>query len=211
MMPAYVAIPALALAALCSAAAMWAGVKDESYATVAWSAAAFATFAIAVSWVLNRSQWLSARADGEAWRQQLSALRRNGQLSAVVYAWGAVALFAMYALTGLYWQHGLQYAGGMALFSALIYAWSHLARPDAALATPQWTKRAARLNLVHGGAAAIATVVFLVSGKLWVPRPDWAANIVFVAGGVLITSFCALAAFTHACILGNSDAPEPSS
>lgn len=194
-MPASLAFPALAVAALCSVAMMWSGVKDASFSATAWSAAAFAAVVVLVALQLNMQKW-SADNPGTIGERQLKALRRNGQLSAIVYAWGALAMVAMYKFAGLYWQHGLQYASGMLLFAAIIFGWTHYARPGERFATPQWLQRAKRLNLLHGGAAAVAAVIFLASGKLWVDRPDWAANIVFLAGGVSIVALCALAALT---------------
>lgn len=194
-MPVHLALPALAFAALCSAAMMWDGVSKGSFTETALSAAAFAAIAVLVGWHLNSRRWRGDDADEAG--HQLEAMRRNGQVTAMVYAWGAVAMVAMYKLTGLYWQHGLQYAAGMLLFAAMIYGWTHLSRPGGPMEQAPWPQRAAQLNVVHGSAAAIAVVIFLISGKLWANRPDWAANIVFLAGGFSIMSLCALAAITH--------------
>lgn len=196
-MPATVAFPALALAALCSAALMWAGVSDQNFSATAWGAAAFAVIAVLAGWHLNRPHW-SRHDGGDVPARQLRALRRTGQVSAIVYVWGALALVAMYKLTGLYWQHAIQYACGMLLFAAIIYGWSRRAAPGGPYATPAWGARAAKLNLLHGAAAAVAAAIFLFSGKFWVPRPDWAANIVFLSGGFSIIALCTLAAITHA-------------
>jgi hypothetical protein len=187
----------LILAALCSAAMMWSGVKNISYATTAWSAAAFAVAAAAIGLAVNAPQWSEAIAVGSVAERQLEAMRGNAQLCAIVYAWGAGALAAAYKLTWLYWQHGLQYACGMLLFAAIFFGWSQLARPGGRFANSDGAKRAAQLNVVHGGAAAIAAAIFLISGKFWVSRPDWAANLVFLAGGFSIISLCLLAAITH--------------
>lgn len=198
-MPTQVRFAIVTLAALASAGLMWHGVATSDASLAASSAAAFAAVTALVGALGN---WYDCRQFtdlSEVWQRQLSTLRHSGQLSALVYAWGAVAMLAMYKFAGLYWQHGLQYAAGMALFAALIHVWSRLARPGGELFTPTWAARAARLNVVHGMAAAIATALFLISGKLWVPRPDWAANIVFLAGGFAIMALCALAAVTHWC------------
>lgn len=196
-MPMRIARPLLIVAALCSAAAMWSGVKNVSYSTTAWGAAVFAVLVAACGLMLNVAFWSGAAEGGSIAERQLNAMRGNAQLCAIVYAWGAVALAAMYKLTWLYWQHGLQYACGMLLFAAIFFGWSHLARPGGRFATPDGAKRAAQLNTVHGGAATVAAALFLISGKFWVPRPDWAANIVFLAGGFSIISLCLLAATTQ--------------
>lgn len=187
------AILILIIGAVGSAVMMWAGVNDRSFTATAGSAAAFAVLAVLIGWLVNRQ----ATGGGDA-ETQLLALRQNGHLSAIVYAWGAAAMAAMYKLTDLYWQHGLQYAAGMLLFAAVIFGWTHLSRPGGPMATAQWLTRAARLNLVHGAAAAVAVAIFLLSGKLWANKPDWAANIVFTAGGICIVALCLIAAITHA-------------
>lgn len=189
------AIPLLLVAGAGSAVAMWAGVRERSFEATAWSAGAFLAAVLLIGWLVNRSLRRASPA-ADAGEAQLLALRRNGQVSAIVYAWGAVAMAAMYKLTELSWQHGLQYAGGMLLFAAVIFTWTHLARPGGPMAVAPWPARAAQLNLVHGAAAAIAVAVFLSSGKLWANKPDWAANIVFTAGGFAIVALCAMAALT---------------
>jgi hypothetical protein len=197
-MTARFAVMCLAIAVVCSAVMMWAGVNDRSFNATAWSAAAFALVAALVGWQLNRQDPPLPTGDDGAMRLQLQALRHNGQLSTLVYAWGAAAMAAMYKLTDLYWQHALQYAAGMLLFAAVIFGWTHLARPGGPMATAPWLARAARLNLLHGATAAVAVIVFLISGKLWAAKPDWAANIVFTAGGFAIVTLCTMAALTHA-------------
>ena len=183
----------LVTAALARAALMWFGVSGQNYPGTVWSAAAFAAFAVITSFLVNRSFWKAQR-DGEP----LAAIRTNALLAAIIYAWGGLAMFVTYKLTDLYWQHGLQYAIGMAAFAALFIWWHRESRPGGRLASAEWVSRSKILNLVHGGAAAIATVVFLASGKLWADRPDWAANLVFLAGGVSIAALCAFSAVTNA-------------
>jgi hypothetical protein len=196
-MPITLARAVLIIAALCSAAMMWSGVKAADFTATAWSAAPFAVLAALIGLAVNIPRWTQAAAGGSVSSEQLNAMRNNAQLCAIVYAWGALALAAMYKLTGLYWQHGLQYACGMLLFAAIFFGWSHMARPGGRFATPEGAKQAALLNVVHGGAAVVAAASFLISGKFWVARPDWAANIVFLGGGFAIVSLCLLAAITH--------------
>lgn len=189
------AILGLLIAAAGSAFMMWIGAGDRSFATTAWSAAAFLAVVL-LGGILSNLALRNASRAGDSADMQLMALRHNGRLCAIVYAWGAAAMAAMYKLTDLYWQHGLQYACAMLLFAAVIFAWTYLARHGGPMATPPWPARAVRLNLVHGVAATIAVVVFLASGKLWANKPDWAANIVFTAGGLSIVALCSMAALT---------------
>ena len=41
-------------------------------------------------------------------------------LAALVYAWGATAMFAIYSLSGLYWRHWWEYGAGMSLIAGCI-------------------------------------------------------------------------------------------
>ena len=43
----------------------------------------------------------------------------NTVLAALVYAWGATAMFAIYSLSGLAWRHWWQYGAGMTLLACL--------------------------------------------------------------------------------------------
>lgn len=187
------AVSVLIVAAIGSAVMMWSGVRDGSFSATAWSAASFVAVAVLVALLRNKEHWGTGIATVSAASRQLNAMRENAQLCAIVYAWGAVAMVAMYKLTGLYWQHGLQYACGMLLLGAVMYGWSRRARPE----TPDAAQRAAQLNALHGGVAAVAVAIFLFSGKFWVPRPDWAANIVFLSGAFAIVSLSAIAAISH--------------
>jgi hypothetical protein len=196
-MPITLARLVLIIAALGSAAMMWLGVKSANFAATAWSAAPFAVVAALIGLAVNVPRWTSAGAGGSVSERQLDAMRNNAQLCAIVYLWGALALAAMYKLTDLYWQHGLQYACGMLLFAVIFFGWSQMAQPGGRFATAEGAKRAGHLNAVHGGAAVVAAASFIISGKFWVPRPDWAANIVFLGGAFGIVSLCLLAAISH--------------
>lgn len=192
MTPAVLIGPVLT-AALASAALMWFGVSGQNYPGTLWSAAAFGTVAIVSAFFVNRHFWKREPA-----AEALEAIRTNALLAAIIYAWGALAMFLMYRLTDLYWQHGLQYAVGMAAFAALFIWWHRESQTGGRLGTAGWVTRSRLLNIVHCLAAAIATAIFLFSGKLWADRPDWAANLVFLTGGISVAALCAFSAVTNA-------------
>lgn len=196
-MPSAVLMPILVVFLLGSVGGVWAGAGARDGTLVAASAAAFIAAILFAAYQMNAGFWRAPDANSApAALRKLGTLRRNGRLAVLVYAWGALSMVAAYKLTDLYWQHGLQYAAGMALFAIAIFAWVHVAKPESSHATSDGLTRGQRLNLLHGGVAALALAIFLASGKLWVERPDWVANIVFVAGGVGIVALCAVSAMT---------------
>ena len=69
----------------------------------------------------------------------------NTVLAALVYAWGATAMFTIYSLSGLAWRHWWQYGAGMALLACMALAVRQLSGQATAalsstrpLATSSW-------------------------------------------------------------------------
>jgi hypothetical protein len=123
---------------------------------------------------------------------------RNATLIALTYAWGASVLAAVYTLTGLVWQHGLQYAAGMALIACAVAAYAVLVlREGSAFRRPLAQLMMLRLTIVHAAAAACGLGFLLLSGKLASLRGDWAANIVFLVGGLAVCALSGMAALTQ--------------
>lgn len=111
----------------------------------------------------------------------------NSVLTALTYGWGAAMLLTVYPLGGLVWRHWWQYGLGMALFAVGTLL---VARQMIGSRTPHDSGKGltqlmyATMGLV---VAVVAALVYLVgSGKLATPKDDWAANVVFIAGGVTI-------------------------
>lgn len=124
-------------------------------------------------------------------------LRANALLSALAYAWGAVAMQGAYLtpLTGLKWQHGWQYALAMALLAVGSLAFAGpVGRGDRAGAERHFDARlrlaaplaGAQALIAAGGLAALAA-----SGKLWSERADWVANRVFAGLALAILAISA--------------------
>ncbi len=128
-----------------------------------------------------------------------TASRRNARLIAWTWGAGAASMLAVYWLSGLRWQHGWQYGSGMALIAALGFGYSlRLGHAESALRTPRHLKAAAMLAAAQGIAAIGGILVLVLSGKVASVRADWAANIIFVAGGLAITVLSAIAVRTYA-------------
>ncbi len=117
----------------------------------------------------------------------MDVLRRSTLLVALVYAWGSAAMLGVYTLSGLAWQHGWQYGAAMAIIAAGIWAWAgHLANAPDEPAEARRQRWAFRLAILHASAASGALVFLFLSGKLWAGKSDWAANQIFLAGGLAI-------------------------
>ncbi len=180
-------LPWVLIAVLLSVLSMVYGVSHGSTDLPYWSALAFAIFIVALSYAINRRYWRAGQAgsDGKTYSISLAAAR-NARLMGVCYVWGAVALMAIYSLTQLRWQHGWQYALGMALFgvTGFVFA-SKLKRED--LNQYDLVFRVARFLTIIQGIGAVLGLVYLVAmGKMSSVHDDWAANQVFLFGGIAI-------------------------
>lgn len=150
-------------------------------------AAAAAGGLMQVSLVLNLPHWrkqADVRRRGDA---VVAAAQRNARLIAIAYAWGAAALLAIYYLTRLNWYHAWQYAAGMALIAAGIAGYvALLGRPAGVLRKPPALRLAEALTALQVLAAAGGLGFLLGTGKLMTRKDDWAANDVFLLGGLAI-------------------------
>lgn len=133
---------------------------------------------IAAAWRLNRVPF----DDPE------SAAHHNGMLQAWAWGIGAASMLGVYLLSGLKWQHGWQYGTGMALMALLAFWFAR---------QPRWLNATAVVVALQGAAAAIGLAILAGSGKLASVKGDWAANIIFVAGGLAIAVLSVMAVAAH--------------
>jgi hypothetical protein len=131
----------------------------------------------------------AARTKAMATADPIATATHNAYLQALTWGAGAASMLGVYLLSGLRWQHGWQYGAGMALIAlaALLYA-----------RQPRWLNAVAGVVALQGAAAAIGLAVLAGSGKLASVKGDWAANIIFVAGGVAIAILSVMAVASHA-------------
>jgi hypothetical protein len=184
-------IPWLLLAGALSVAGMVLGAGRGDRLLAASAAGLFATAITAIALWINAPVVLrpAADADGEA---AAAAVACNVWLAAFVYAWGASALLAVYTLSDLAWRHGWQYSLGAAIFAVgLAMVAASLDRAEGTKLPPLY------LTALHGFAAVGGLVYLVAEGKLATLRGDWAANNVFVAGGLAIIALCVIAAITQ--------------
>jgi hypothetical protein len=190
-------MPALIAVLLASAGAMWAAAGAGNRFLSLAAAGAFGTAIVLAALRTNMPLWRAAPPLGCTPQLQADAMRRNARLAALVYAWGAAAMFAAYTLAGLAWRHGWQYGSGMALIAGAFLLYVHAMGPQSALRKPRAVRYAAVFAVPHALAALGGLGFLLGSGKLATAKGDWAANHVFLAGGAAIVALCLLTLVTH--------------
>ena len=127
------------------------------------------------------------------------ASRRNARLIAWTWAAGAISMLAVYRLSGLRWQHGWQYGSGMVVIAALVFVYAlSIESPSSPLRRSRLLNAVALMAAVQGIAGTAGIMMLVISGKLGSMKGDWAANIIFIAGGFAITVLSAIAVRTHA-------------
>lgn len=138
----------------------------------------------------SRTSGLAVREDAKTAMRE--ALRCNVWLAALVYAWGASALFAVYSLSDLWWRHAFQYASGAVLFAACLGLYGLRLGRKVTLAPPPLY-----MTLFHGAAAAGGLTYMIGTEKLANAKTDWVANEVFLWGGFAIIALCLMSAVTQ--------------
>lgn len=180
-----------------SVAGMVTGITQDLPRFSAFSAGLFSIALIVVAAEANLPLWREGEeaSDPEA---AATAAVRNARFLALGYLWGALALFMIYRLTPLRWQHGLQYGAGMALIAWFIQLYVHfLMRPGSRLRSPRVLWQACWASALHGAGAAGGLLFLVLSGKIGSAKDDWAANQVFAFGGVTILALSLLSVVTH--------------
>jgi hypothetical protein len=187
----------LIAALVTSLATMLLSASRDAMTPAGASAALFTLSVLTVGLVVNQRAWkgetVSVPSDVAP---QLAAY--NGQLMALVYAWGGLLLLVVYPFTGIKWYHAYQYGIAMGLFAIGLFAYSRaIASEGSSLGSPAILSRVMLLTMLQG-IAAIAGLVFLIgSGKVWSTRVDWLANVVFLFGGLAIVGLSAIATITQ--------------
>lgn len=138
----------------------------------------------------------NASVDGKD--QQHIAASDSARLMGIVYGWGGLAMLSVYLLSGLSWRHGWQYGSGMLLIAAGLFLLARaLGDQHSRMSTPRLRDLTALVAGVQAVAATMALAILVYSGKLATPKGDWAANHIFMAGGLAIIVVSALAVVTH--------------
>lgn len=109
----------------------------------------------------------------------------NTLLSSYVYAWGAFCLLSIYKFSGLLWQHGIQYGIAAGIISVCLFLYWSIT--DWGLSALHMKRK---LACLHGISLTIGLSYLILSGKLATVRGDWAANYVFLTGGITLLILC---------------------
>lgn len=176
----------------------WAAMQPHAL-TMTAAAFAFATVAVAIAWQIN-ARVLSEPGVSKTAKRKLAAraLRTTSLITALAYAWGGAAMLLVYRLTSVHWQHGWQYGSGMLLIAIGLYGYIALLNDEqSALNSDAAILRAVYLAVLQSVAITCALVWLVSSGKLSSGKGDWAANIIFLAGGFAIAAISAIVARTH--------------
>jgi cytochrome bd-type quinol oxidase subunit 1 len=164
------------------------GAGDATSGLSAFAAAAFIGALIRTAWFANQPWWASGHnhdigPQGKDCERAMA--QTNALLLALGYAWGGLSLLSVYNLSVLKWQHGWQYGAGMLLIALAIWAMALTWRT-------RWSERTAAtlqvVTLMHATAMTAALGWLVYSGKLITFKSDWAANVVFAGGGLLMVA-----------------------
>ena len=184
-------VPWLVLAAAVSVTTMVLSAGRGDRLSPALAAGLLAVVVVAAALWLNAPRWSVRHSASEA-EASKAVVVANIHLAALVYAWGAAALFAVYSLSDLVWRHAWQYGLGAALFAAGLALYARSVDAAAGSDLPPLL-----LTVLHGLAVGGGLVYLVGTGKLATQRADWAANEVFLAGGFAILALCVIAAITQ--------------
>lgn len=179
-------LPAILVALVVSVLVMLLAAARDERMVFALAAALFAAqmiFAILrINWPLLREIPAQSEEDMAA-----ASVLRNSVLAGLVYAWGAVAMLAVYSISGLVWRHGWQYGAAMALIAAGLFIYTHwLSAAGSGLRAPRALAAVSGLGALQGVGMIAALAFLLLSGKLATPKSDWAANVIFFTGCVTL-------------------------
>jgi len=179
-------VPAILMALVVSVLVMVFAAGRDSRAIFAFAAALFAAQMI---FVMLRINWPLLRGGPAQCEEGIAVVSvlRNSVLAGLVYAWGAVAMLAVYSMSGLSWRHGWQYGAAMALVAAGIFVYTlWLGAADGRLRAPRALAVVTSLGALQGFGMMAALAYLLLSGKLATPKSDWAANDIFFVGSATL-------------------------
>ncbi len=198
----------LSVVVVASLTGMFFGASWSNRWLFAASAFVFSFTASIAAFVVNRQYWRGGTAS-DANHAAIPMLIASTNLSALVYGWGAAALLLVYTASGLRWQHGWQYGLAMALIAAgMVQYVKRLDQGHPALISENAIERAVMLASAQGVMISLVLFFLVASGKILTPRTDWAANLIFVAGGLSMVCLSAFVTKTYHEITRASDASK---
>lgn len=196
-MPLRPLLPAILLALVMSIVVGVLAVGRDSGLTLALAAALFGLQMLFALVRTNAPYW-GPHEQAEEHGGAVICVRRNTVLAAIVYAWGAVAVLAIYSLSGLSWRHWWQYGTAMALVAAAVFFYAHLLTAEhGPYRSPKALHALMGLTVLQALAVTIVVIYLVASGKLFTPRDDWAANYIFATGSITLAVLSFVALLTY--------------
>lgn len=175
-----------------SVAGQMVGAVNNSAELSYFSALAFAAGVLKAAWQLNRPWW-SVKLTGDIGPvppdTQPRLATNNATLLSLGFAWAAASMSGVYFGTPLKWQHGWQYGTILVLAAAGTYA---VSRNFAMSWSIDVLNRLTWSSLILCWTVGGALFWLAGTGKLLSRKPDWAANIIFVTGGLIICGVCSM-------------------
>lgn len=185
-------LPAILLALVMSIVVAVLATGRESGPTLALAVGLFVLQMLFAIGRTNAPFWGEAPSEDQD-PATVTCVWRNTVLAALIYAWGATAMLAIYSMSNLVWRHWWQYGAGMGLIALAVLAYAFLLSGRGPLRAPKALDAMMGLTAAQGLATAVAFGYLVTSGKLLTPRGDWAANYIFAAGSFAL-AFLSLAA-----------------
>lgn len=183
-----VATAAMTVAAIILGAAM------SNQALAALAGGLFTLVAMVAGWRFAAVASDESRNPGEGWNKdqtdpQAEIAARFARVIALAWAWAGAAMLGAYYLTALSWQHAWQYGLAMLLIAAgLVWYAGRRSDPAGPWARPDRVRLVRVATALQGLAAIVSVLLLSISGKVQPDGRDWAANIVFIAGGLALFS-----------------------
>ena len=199
-------LAAAGIAGIASVPVAVAAAGQRSTPLMALAVGFFAVVAIAALLGINLPLQREARADldsaGRAWGWS------NSLLATLAYGWGAVAMLAVYGLSDLSWRHWWQYGAGMILFAVVAYICARYLLGDHRKQPTRNGLRALSMMTLAQAAFVIGALAYLIgSGALDTQKDDWAANHIFLAGGITLALISIISLLTYRKLAARFTAP----
>jgi hypothetical protein len=195
-------LPAILLALVMSIVVGVLATGRGSGATLAVAVGLFGVQMLFAMVRVNAPYWQPANGSQTQDGRIFSCAWRNTVLAALVYAWGATAMLAIYSMSSLTWRHWWQYGAGMAIVAAAILLYVYfLSDERSGLRAPGAVRNLMVLTGAQGAAVAVALVYIFTTGKLETQRDDWVANYIFIAGCLMLALLSLIAILAYRALL----------
>jgi hypothetical protein len=191
-------LPWLLLVLTVALAAMYFAAGSFQKVESALASAVFALVLCVTALRTNAPYWHQPAAQRLAVPQ---ALATNAFLIMLAFLWCGLAFYAVYLGTSVRWQHGWEYGSACVLFAALYgFLAFRLSQPNSSLASNSSINRITRIAGYQAFLIGVGLVWLIGAGKLATHKGDWAANQLFLGGGLAIICISVILIKTNAAL-----------